>query len=339
MILPVFLPHAGCGHRCSYCNQNHIAARNGNEDIGEQIDSLFARFKGKADVALYGGNPLGLGAVGLERLFSLFRRYEERIRSFRLSARPCVPDDDVLHLLKRHNVTTIELGVPTFNDRLLSLLDRRHTGEDARTAYRALREKGFEVGLQVMVGLPGENIADVRRTAEEVLALAPAFIRIYPLVVIEGTALFGDFAEGRFFPDTLEQAVRKSLFIYVTAWKHGIRTIKMGLTENDVLKEKIVAGPYHPAFGYLVKSEAFRLALEETCHRAGLSGSLLVRLHRNDVPHLVGFQRNNIAALRERSIDVNWATDGAITPGHFEVDGKAAPLSGNLAASLSFFDR
>ena len=139
-------------------------------------------------------------------------------------------------------------------------------------------------------GPPGDGGPSRRDTGgragdrKAVTFLAPAFIRIYPLLVLQDTELYRDFTSGRFSPDTLESAVAKTVFISITAWTHGIRTIKMGLTENDVLKEKIAAGPFHPAFGYLVKSEAFYLALLQNCAASAIRGAIRLACTRGTWP-------------------------------------------------------
>ena len=212
------------------------------------------------------------------------------------------------------------MGIPTLNDRILDLLGRGHTTEDFFRTFRLLTEEGFEVGMQVMVGLPGERFADLRETALAITTLAPLFVRIYPLIVIEDTPLFEWFRTGAFSPDSLDAAVAKACFIYVSAWKQNIKTIKMGLTENEVLKERIAAGPYHPAFGYLVKSEAFRLAVLKVCADMGVHGETAVCVSAGDVPHLIGFKRTNMDGFREKGIFVRWVEDGTVEKGHFTID-------------------
>jgi histone acetyltransferase (RNA polymerase elongator complex component) len=338
MIVPVFLPHLGCGHRCTYCNQNHITEKVGLPDIEQQLASLFADLKAPVEVALYGGNPPALQPHQLERLFRFFEPYSDRILSFRLSAKPVTMEKGVLDLLKKQRVGTIELGIPSFNDAILSALERGHTAREAIETYFDLRDEGFQVGIQVMVGLPGEKFDDIRETTARVEHLSPYFIRIYPLLVIEDTPLLQSFKQGQFVPDSLEKAVGKAAYIYVNAWKLGIRTVKMGLTENDVLKKKIAAGPYHPAFGYLVKSAAFLLALLERCSTGGIAGEITVHLHESDLPHLTGLRRANMVKLEHQGIVASWAIDNSLTPGHFAVEMGARRITGSLTDALSAFD-
>ncbi len=335
MIVPVFLPHLGCGQRCTYCNQNLITDSAGTYGLEERIASLLAPFETPVEVALYGGNPLGLESTALERLLSLFEPYEEKITRLRISAKPKPVSRSAIRVLKEHRVRTIELGTPTFNDRILDMLSRGHTSEDSRNALMLMKEEGFETGMQVMVGLPGETDDDLYETVSAIVSLAPSFIRIYPLVVIEETPLFEQFASGSFIPDALDTAVAKAAFIYASAWTHGISTIKMGLTENPALKAKIAGGPYHPAFGYLAKSEAFRLAVTNKCEKIGVKGEVLLHVCPGDVAHLVGNRRSNLEKLNSGAVSITWNTDQALKAGHFSIEAGGRSVEGNLGDALT----
>ncbi len=334
MIVPLFLPHFGCGQRCTYCNQEHIA-NSQSGDPEERVARLFAGRFEPVEAALYGGNMLGLDPPRLEGLLRLFEPYRDRVVGLRISTKPAIPDRKTMDLLKKYGVRTIELGTPTFNDAILAALKRGHTAEDAFTAYRLFRNEGFEVGLQVMVGLPGETSGDVRQTAQTVGRLAPAFIRIYPLLVLRDTPLYDDFSAGRFVPDALDGAVSKAAFISLTAWRRGIRTIKMGLTENDVLKEKIAAGPFHPAFGYLVKSHAFCLALLQNCAASNIRGIVHLKIRPGDEAHLTGYKSANIARLKESGVFPSWEKDGTLEAGHFSIECDGKTVRGSLADALA----
>jgi histone acetyltransferase (RNA polymerase elongator complex component) len=334
MIVPIFLPHYGCGQRCAYCNQDYIANSEKGR-IEERIARLLAPRPDQVEVALYGGNMLGLEPVRLEGLLRLFEPYRDRISSVRLSTKPIPPKREVIRLLRKYGVRTIELGTPSFNDDILAALKRGHTAVHSFAAYRRLREEGFDVGLQTMVGLPGETPRDVRQTAEIVDQLAPSFIRIYPLLVLHDTDLHQEFASGRFLPDTLESAVAKAVFIYVAAWNSGIATIKMGLTENDVLKEKIAAGPFHPAFGYLVKSEAFCLALLQTCTASEIRGAVRLRLHPGDAAHLSGHKGAGLARLKAFGVFPVRVEEPTLERGHFVIESGGVSAQGSLADALA----
>jgi histone acetyltransferase (RNA polymerase elongator complex component) len=335
MIVPLFLPHYGCGRRCTYCNQEHITNSEKASSLEDRVARLLGTRSTPVEVALYGGNMLGLDRTRLEGLLRLFEPYRDRVAGVRISTKPVVPGMEVIGLLKKYGVRTIELGVPTFNDNILAALKRGHTADELFKAYRVLREEGFETGLQVMVGLPGETPRDIRETASAVTSLAPAFIRIYPLLVIQDTELYREFKSGRFSPDTVESAVAKTVFISITAWSHRIRTIKMGLTENDVLKEKIVAGPFHPAFGYLVKSEAFYLALLQNCAASSIRGAVRLAVHPSDVAHLTGHKGSNLAKANASGIFPTWEEDRTLEEGHFVIEARGKKVRGGLADALA----
>jgi len=242
---------------------------------------------------------------------------------------------ETIAVLKEHGVRVVELGIPTMNDAILRALGRGHTARDFFDSFRLLTGEGFEVGMQVMVGLPGETFADLHETVSAITTVAPCFIRIYPLVVIEDTRLFEAFIKGDYVPDSLETAVTKASFVYASAWSHGVRTIKMGLTDNDVVRERIAGGPFHPAFGYLVKSEVFRLALSRVCEAMGARGEVTVSINAHDVAHIVGPTRANLHRFREEGISIDWATDPALDEGFFRVNGIGKEAKGSLADCLA----
>lgn len=334
MIVPVFLPHLGCGRRCIYCNQEVITDSHKNGGLERHIASLLDGVAGPVEVAVYGGNPLGLGHRSLERLLSFFTPYRGKIAGLRISTKPGRVDDHTFQLLKDHGVRTVELGTPTFNDDILERLARDHTAHDSRDSVKRMKEEGFETGMQLMVGLPGETGEDILDLANEVCDLSPAFIRIYPLVVIEDTPLHDMFESGDFVPDPLERAVSKAAFIYATAWSKGIPAIKMGLTENGELKARIAAGPYHPAFGYLVKCEAFRLAIANICERTGVRGGVRVSISPGDVPHLVGYKRSNVGKLSGEYGMNDWDIDPSLDAGRFLVSAGGTIVEGSLSDAV-----
>jgi histone acetyltransferase (RNA polymerase elongator complex component) len=337
MIVPVFLPHFGCKTRCIYCNQNYITNEASYGNITNQLVRLFNHVDHPVEVALYGGNPFGLDVNILNDLFELFEPFADRIVGFRLSAKPGPVSTALITVLKSNNVQTIELGVPSVNNSILRSLNRGHTVEEAISTYLLLSREGFEMGIQLMVGLPKETHYDLIDSIDLVRNCKPSYVRIYPLLVIQDTPLYDLFVRGEFYPDPLETAVRKASLIYASCWKSNIRVIKMGLTENDILKENVIAGPFHPAFGYIVKSEVFRNALEEKCLSVGSKGPVTVHLNPNDVAHLVGLRRTNIEKFAQQGILVKWSSNSELTTGHFILEVHGIKIAGDLSDSIPKF--
>jgi histone acetyltransferase (RNA polymerase elongator complex component) len=332
MIVPVFLPHLGCQSRCIYCDQD-IITDIGGEDLRTRIDQALARQKGSFEVGLYGGNIFGLKPETVKRLFSYFDSHMSAITNFRISTKPVPVDPEIITILKENRVTAIELGIPSFNDQILELLNRRHTAADLKNAFSMLKKEGFQVALQVMVGLPHETMDDIRETAENIINLKPSYIRIYPLAFIVGTPLADMFKAGEFSVITLDEAVCRATLVYLNALRHGVKTVKMGLTDNEVIKDRIVGGYYHPAFGFLVKSQAFYLALMTKIIEGGFNGQVAVSLNNRDVPHLLGHKRTNLARFQESGISIAWQATN-IPPGTFILKTKGKEAKGNIFYAL-----
>ncbi|MCX7965220.1 MAG: radical SAM protein, partial [Syntrophorhabdaceae bacterium] len=300
MLCPVFLPHLGCDTKCIYCDQISITdIREFNiEKIIEKSLSNHQTF----EVGLFGGNIFGIQPSLLKKIFSLFEDYREHITGFRISTKPVPLKKEVIEILKENNVKVIELGIPVFNDILLTKLSRGYTVTDFYKAYHLLKKEGFHVAMQVMVGLPDEERCDIANTVEHIKSLIPAYIRIYPLVILKDTPIYDAFIKGDFVPCDFHEAVQRSLYIYLNCLSLNIPVVKMGLTDNEVIKEKIAGGFFHPAFGSIVKSEGFYLAIMASFLRCGVKGHIKVKVNKKDVPHLMGYKRKNIQRWAERKI-------------------------------------
>jgi histone acetyltransferase (RNA polymerase elongator complex component) len=333
MIVPVFLPHLGCRDRCIYCDQNIITDIR-EENLRDRIRESFATRQGPFEVGLYGGNIFGLKPEALKRLFSFFDSHQAAITNFRISTQPVPLNDRIIGILKENRVTTIELGIPTFNDQILELLNRKHTAADLKNAFRVLTGERFQVALQVMVGLPHETMFDIRESVANIINLKPSYIRIYPLALINGTPLGDMYKTQKFVPITFDESIHRAMLIYLNALHHGIKTVKMGLTDNEVIKDRIIGGYYHPAFGFLVKSEALYSAVMSNIVGAGINEELAIFINNKDVPHLIGHKRNNLGRFAQAGISVNWQTTD-IPPGTFILNSRKIQVRGTIFDALA----
>ena len=265
-ILPIFIPHAGCPHKCVFCNQKKISGQKSAAVSAAkvQIERWLKWLKPSRDneAAFYGGSFTGLD-VGLQKeLLALTDELLEQgiIGRVRLSTRPDYIDEQGLRLLQEHQVELVELGVQSLDDAVLQRAERGHSAADVYAAHSLLREFGFKTGTQLMVGMPGQGFGSVQETARRVASLRPDIARIYPLLVIKDTPLAASFARGEFAPLSLEEAVEQSAYLYKTLTQAGIKVIRIGLQPDEELcaAGNIVAGPFHPAMGELVKSRVLR---------------------------------------------------------------------------------
>jgi len=253
-IIPVFLPHIGCPHQCAFCNQNAITSIKQNKFSPEklkQIVSHFLEYKGKdrgiVQIAFFGGNLLGLKAEQIKSLLNEAGKFitAGSVDSLRFSTRPDTINDEALDILTRFPVSTIELGVQSMDDHVLALSKRGHTSADTKRAVRLLKERNYEIGLQMMVGLPGDDETGAQLTGRRIADMFPDFVRIYPTVVLAGSLLAKWYQKKKYVPMSLEQCITLVKNLYLLFRKKDIKVIRMGLQSSEELEKgsKILAGP------------------------------------------------------------------------------------------------
>ncbi len=311
-VIPVFIPHEGCEHSCIFCNQRRISGVRGkpvNREkvaliIREWLEWTIKKKKNRVQVAFYGGSFTCLARKRQEELLAAVYQFidSKEVDGIRLSTRPDAVDENSLALLKSYLVQTVELGVQSLDDRVLALSRRGHIAKDSFRASRLIKDAGLELGLQLMIGLPAQNFTSLRRTMRGILAIRPHFIRIYPVLVVDGSSLAHWFAQGKYQPLSLDRAVIQAAWIKKKCDQAGIPVIRIGLQAGLELENALIAGPYHPAFGELVAS---RLMLKQT-------RSLLGQVHPNDKVTLYissrdqsvfkGMKSANMKRLRELNI-------------------------------------
>jgi histone acetyltransferase (RNA polymerase elongator complex component) len=266
-IVPIFIPQQGCSHKCVFCNQSAITGRPKRWPSPEKLRNEAKKYLGynknnkPSVMAFYGGNFLGLSGEKINHLLKLANEFilKDAIQSIRFSTRPDTITESELKQVENFPVKEIELGVQSMDDKVLNICQRGHCASDTENAVKLLKKKGYKVGLQLMIGLPGQTAESAFKTAEHVAALSPDFVRIYPTIVLKNSPLAESYHKGDFQPLLLKKAVYQTKKIYLFLKKFGIPVIRMGLQSSKDLDDKkvVIAGPYHPAFGHLVYSEIF----------------------------------------------------------------------------------
>ena len=311
-IIPIFLPHAGCPHQCVFCNQVPITgAKHGAlapDKIRIQIRE-FLNYKKEnrkpVQIAFFGGNFLGLKPEEIKSWLELAGEFVSQglVDGIRFSTRPDTIDADRLDILENYPVATVELGVQSMDDQVLALAGRGHRASDTIRAVEALKERQLGVGLQMMVGLPGDSEAQALVTARKIADLDPDFVRIYPTVVVENSRLAQWFKKGEYLPLTLEDAVTLVKKIYLLFKQEEIDVIRMGLQASKDLEDDsfVLAGPYHPAFGHLVYSEIFwdkvLAAIESVKY---VKDTLTILVNPGSISKMRGLNNSNIKRLKNQ---------------------------------------
>ena len=197
-IIPVFIPHAGCSFRCIFCNQHPLTCTSDAlmtaENLRERIRS-FLKYKGKhrspVQVSFYGGNFLGLKEGTIRSLLGEATAFIKNghVDSIRFSTRPDTITDQRLEILREYPVKTVEIGVQSMDDRVLEKSRRGHSAADTIRSVTLLKRYGFEIGLQMMIGLPTDTEDTAVKSARRIAELEPDFVRIYPTIVLAGSVL------------------------------------------------------------------------------------------------------------------------------------------------------
>jgi histone acetyltransferase (RNA polymerase elongator complex component) len=310
LIIPVFLPHAGCPHHCVFCNQSSITATHSSpcgKDVRRQIET-FLGFRHKhrryTQIAFFGGNFFGIQSQTIKGVLTVATEYVTAgyANSIRFSTRPDTIDHQRLAAIKAFPVTTIELGVQSMDDRVLKRSNRGHTAADTVKAVQLLQEHEYEVGVQMMVGLPGDNVRRLQASARRIARLKPDFIRIYPTVVLAGSPLATMYQKGDYIPLSLTEAVRQVKDLYLYFKNENIAVIRMGLQATEAFADDaiLLAGPYHPAFGHMVYSEIFLdMAVVQLQSSNSTVQSVRLHVHPRSVSMMRGPKNGNIKKLDE----------------------------------------
>lgn len=298
-ILPIFLSHQGCPHQCVFCDQTKIAGEAVSPDAIVTLieEGLCACTPAIPQVAFYGGSFTALPEDLQEAYLQAVQPYLQsgRVSGIRLSTRPDAIDDRIIQRLKSAGVVEVELGAQSMDDVVLRASGRGHTAEDTRIAARKLKDAGFSLVLQMMVGLPQEK--DPMDTARELIALSPDAVRIYPVAVVRGTPLEKLWNRGEYTALKLSQGVELCARLWEMFAKHGISVIRMGLHPSEALEVSVCDGVYHPAFGELVHAERYYQKARTLLQ--GLSGTVTLLVHPSRVSCMIGQKRKNIQKLEE----------------------------------------
>lgn len=304
--IPIFVPHQGCPHTCVFCNQKRISgvdAAVAPQQVSGIIDAYLDTLKAEEiEVAFFGGSFTGIPESEMVAFLKEVQPYlaNGRIRGIRVSTRPDYINQATLEILKNYGVTVIELGVQSLDAEVLENSKRGHTIGDVYNASALIQSNGFTLGIQTMLGLPGDTFEKSRQTALDVISLAPSMIRIYPAVVLRNTELEELYLNKAYLPLTVDEAVTWCAELVPLYRQADIAVIRTGLHNTDVLQESIVAGPFHPAFGELVEARIQYDKIVAFILDKGLQHARDIRIHcaKGQLSKTIGQRRCNIEALK-----------------------------------------
>ena len=263
--IPVFIPHLGCPNQCVFCNQRAISGVSEfkAESVIEIIDEALSTVDAsqEAEIAFFGGSFTGIDRNLMISLLEIAKKYIDagRVASIRLSTRPDYIDEEIINILKKYGVKTVELGLQSISDDVLLLTKRGHGFKEEADACRMIVESGIELVGQMMIGLPGSSLEKELECADFIIKSGARGARIYPTVVFYETELCEMAKAGIYEPISTDEAVIRCAAVFEKFYEAGVSVIRIGLhsSENLTSSDSCYAGPNHPALGELVINEFF----------------------------------------------------------------------------------
>lgn len=308
--IPVFIPHLGCPNQCVFCNQRTISgvAHFDIESVKGIIDSALLTIEDDAsvEIAFFGGSFTGIEREMMISLLEIASGYIKcgRVQSIRCSTRPDYIDEDILCILKKYGVKTIELGLQSVADNVLQSSKRGHNFEAERSACRLIVDYGFELVGQMMIGLPESTLEDEISTCDFIISTGATAARIYPTVVFRDTELCHMVETGEYSPLTLDDAVYRTAVVLERFLNAKINVIRIGLQSSDNLisDKTYFAGPNHAALGELCFGELYYNQICKILSECDLSQprEIDISVPSGDLSKALGQKKKNKIRLTDR---------------------------------------
>lgn len=309
--IPIFIPESACPFRCTYCNQYNItnkATSPSQTEVVSVIESYLKtipknRSQITVKVAFFGGSFTGLPLKEQEAYLHTVQPYIEQklVNAIQLSTRPDYINEEILNLLKKYHVALIELGAQSLDPDVLIKSHRGHTVADVAKSAQLILQHGFELGLQMMIGLPGDTLEKSLFTAQKFVEFGATYTRIYPTLVIKDTDLEQLYHAGNYTPLSIEEAVEWCTPIYKIFTDNNITILRMGLhpSEGFINKEVLVAGPFHVSFKELVLTAQWKEKLLQLSQNNN-SDTFEVEVPKADINYAIGYNASNKIFLEQR---------------------------------------
>lgn len=208
-----------CAHHCGYCD---FAIATGKENLRDKyLDALESEIKklGKPHPVqswfLGGGTPTELSASQLQRLCSILKEWLplQGECEFSIEANPDSTSVEKLQVLASFGLSRLSLGVQSFQQPVLQLLDRKHSNPQVDSVIKEARKLGIpSVSIDLIFGSAGQSLQSWNQDLAQGLALLPDHFSTYGLTYEKGTPLWKRMNRGEIIPleDTEELALYES---------------------------------------------------------------------------------------------------------------------------------
>jgi histone acetyltransferase (RNA polymerase elongator complex component) len=316
--IPIFIPELACPHQCVFCNQEKISntftVPKPNE-IPNIIDAYLKTIPKNRiiNIAFFGGSFTGIPRSEMIAYLKEAHVYVKsgQVHGIRISTKPDYITNDILDTLEKYGVTAIELGAQSTNNKVLVKSGRGHKFDAIENAAKLIRKRNFELGLQMMLGLPHDTLELSIQTANDIVKLKADSTRIYPTVVVEGTVLEKMYQKGQYKVLSIDEAVNWSKQVLKIFMKAKIKVLRVGLHPSEELElgKSLVAGPIHPSFKEMVLSALWNDVLLEKLEKKGAS---TIHISKKQLNYAIGYKGKNRNDLKMKGYDVKFIADAVL---------------------------
>ena len=185
-----------CPTTCSYCSFTSYPIAEWKQHVDQYLDAvckelsfISQRSQNKKLNTIYvgGGTPTTLEPEQIDRLLThLENNFSyQHLKEITVEAgRPDSITREKLEVLKKHNIGRISINPQTMQQKTLDLIGRRHTVEDVKRVFAMARELGFDnINMDLIAGLPGETVEDMKNTLEEIMVMSPDSLTVHALAM------------------------------------------------------------------------------------------------------------------------------------------------------------
>lgn len=325
-IIPLFIPHLGCPNNCIFCNQKKLSGKKDYHfnQILLELNRYLKIYKdipySMKEIAFYGGSFTAVDKEIQEKLLEKAFQLKEKkeISKIRLSTRPDALEDDKIQLLKKYKVDIVELGFQSLDDSVLIKAARGMSSEMCIQGYRKLKASGFQIGIQLLPGLPGSNRETILNSVKKTADLKPDFVRIYPLVILKDTPLEKMYNKGLFKPieDDIFISILSEMIIYFES--REISVIRMGIHNvfGNRLNEFVVGGMYFENLKDIVQTKIYRKIIKKSIEEE----HKIIYVNEKEFHWLSGYKKRNRNWLKNEKKKIEIAVNKTLQDSYLQFE-------------------
>jgi len=334
-IIPVVIPDSREKKDWIFDNQNitnKMQEQMNKEELEKIIEKHLEKIEAETivEVAFLGADFTSMEEGLQQELLETLQKYIKngKIHNIRVSIRPNNVTKQTLKMLKKYKVKTIELEVHSCNEYILKKIGMNYDLKDIKKASKMIRFYGFKLGTQIMIGLPESTKIDDINTARTLTKLKISVVRINPVLVIKDTQLAKEYELKNYKPLAVVQALETCKELVKIFNEKNIEIFAIGFEPLDSeinqkeFSEKVIAGPFHPAFRQLVESGLWYDAIVNRIKK--LNAKVMeveVTVNPQDVNNVVGYKQENIEKLKDTyDVDLIVTADNNIKQGKSKIE-------------------